>query len=84
MSDDEPFTPKNVGELFMLHMPNGTKALMRVTEIVDDTHWSATMADLDDAMSAYPPVAAGVFYGAAGSAVGGCLRTRHTPTHRRH
>lgn len=56
MSDDEPLTPKNVGELFMLHMPNGTKALMRVTEIVDDTHWNATKADLDDAMSAYPPI----------------------------
>lgn len=53
---DEQFTPKNVGDLFMLHMPNGTKMLMRVSEIVDDTHWNATRADLDDAMSAYPPI----------------------------
>lgn len=53
---EEPFTPKAVGDLFMLHMPNGSKMLMRVTEIVDDNNWKAVNADLDDAMSAYPPI----------------------------
>lgn len=44
--------PEAVGDLFMLVMPNGSKVLMRVTTIIDATHWDAEQASLDDAMTA--------------------------------
>jgi hypothetical protein len=50
MMDD--WSPDAVGDLFMLVMPNGSKMLMRVTDIDDATHWNATQASIDDALTA--------------------------------
>ncbi len=50
------FTPNAADELFFLVMPNDSRVLMRVTALRDNGNWSATNADLDDAMRAVPPI----------------------------
>lgn len=52
----DQWTPAAVGDLFMLVMKNGRKQLMKVTEIASETSWKATSANLDDAMTATPPL----------------------------
>jgi len=50
---ETPWQPSHVGELFMLVTSDKHRALMRVVEVRSDGY-SATSADMDDAMRADP------------------------------